>query len=284
MRQLPKPMAPFNVVCNACISGISDLTLRRAFDAASDLMQRDAEQYDVYASKGTLHSLQPMKIRNEDIALGNLTKQQLKDLYGTYMVKREAGRKYYDEILMLSDDGVCPLCSCGYVSTLDHYLPKGLFPSISVLPTNLVPACRDCNTSKLAGFGTELEMSIHPYFDDQRFFTDRWIFAKIRFEHCVRAEYFVSPPAHWDFVSKRRVKAHFKDLNLQKKYAVAAADELASTADMLSTYLVTEEERVRYLNARATSFRINNVNAWQAALLSALASDKWYVTEGFRYK
>jgi len=42
----------------------------------------------------------------------------------------------------------CFLCSISEVSSLDHYLPKELFPHFSILPQNLIPSCSKCNSLK----------------------------------------------------------------------------------------------------------------------------------------
>ncbi|MDH6298227.1 5-methylcytosine-specific restriction endonuclease McrA [Agrobacterium fabrum] len=62
--------------------------------------------------------------------------------------------------------GRCVLCSVFQPRTLDHFLPKESWPSLSVLTLNLVAACADCNRIK----GTLANASpgqqfVHPYFD-----------------------------------------------------------------------------------------------------------------------
>jgi hypothetical protein len=64
---------------------------------------------------------------------------------------------------------VCPSCGePGRPRTLDHYLPKNIFPELSVLLLNLTPMCDWCQGEKLTSFVTEdgQKRYIHPYFDD----------------------------------------------------------------------------------------------------------------------
>lgn len=71
---------------------------------------------------------------------------------------------------------VCPSCGePGRPRTLDHYLPKDIFPEFSVLLLNLTPMCDWCQGEKLAGYVTEdgQKRYIHPYFDD----VDRVLFS-----------------------------------------------------------------------------------------------------------
>jgi hypothetical protein len=64
---------------------------------------------------------------------------------------------------------VCPSCGePGRPRTLDHYLPKDIFPELAVLLLNLTPMCDWCQGEKLTGYLTEdgQKRYIHPYFDD----------------------------------------------------------------------------------------------------------------------
>ncbi|MBN4864789.1 MULTISPECIES: hypothetical protein [Providencia] len=64
---------------------------------------------------------------------------------------------------------VCPSCGeAGRPRTLDHYLPKDIFPELSVLLLNLTPMCDWCQGEKLTDYVTEdgQKRYIHPYFDD----------------------------------------------------------------------------------------------------------------------
>lgn len=61
--------------------------------------------------------------------------------------------------------GRCPICgaSFGYSQvTLDHILPKSIYPSLAILPINLVPICYYCNTRKNKKIS---ERVFHPYFE-----------------------------------------------------------------------------------------------------------------------
>lgn len=61
----------------------------------------------------------------------------------------------------------CPLCGSPGGRSLDHALPRSLFPEFSILRENLVPACTMCNTDEKGGTyrGSRPERFIHPYYD-----------------------------------------------------------------------------------------------------------------------
>lgn len=61
----------------------------------------------------------------------------------------------------------CPMCGSLGGRSLDHALPRGLFPEFSILHENLVPACTMCNSDEKGGIyrGRRPERFIHPYYD-----------------------------------------------------------------------------------------------------------------------
>lgn len=74
----------------------------------------------------------------------------------------------YIDALRRSTQGACPVCGGAAASTLDHYLPKEIFPQFSLYSRNLVPACHRCNHAKgqlYRGMNVG-ERGVHPYFDD----------------------------------------------------------------------------------------------------------------------
>jgi len=66
------------------------------------------------------------------------------------------------------DLDLCPACGePGAPNTLDHFLPKGRFPHLSIVPANLFPMCDACQAEKLekTGDANHPRFFIHPYFD-----------------------------------------------------------------------------------------------------------------------
>lgn len=63
----------------------------------------------------------------------------------------------------------CPACGeDGTPNTLDHYLPKDIFPEFSVTLINLFPMCDICQGKKGVDFKNDVgeRLFIHPYFDE----------------------------------------------------------------------------------------------------------------------
>ncbi|SFT63088.1 hypothetical protein SAMN04487870_1153 [Pseudoalteromonas sp. DSM 26666] len=73
--------------------------------------------------------------------------------------------------MMRNDHGLlcCPSCGeDGSPGTLDHYLPKDIFPELSICLANLTPMCNHCQKAKLTAYMTEEgdKAYFHPYFDE----------------------------------------------------------------------------------------------------------------------
>ena len=62
----------------------------------------------------------------------------------------------------------CPACGeSGRPNTLDHFLPKGVYPQFAIVPHNLFPMCDACQGAKLekTGDADDPKFFIHPYYD-----------------------------------------------------------------------------------------------------------------------
>ncbi|WP_157043141.1 hypothetical protein [Rhodopseudomonas palustris] len=63
---------------------------------------------------------------------------------------------------------ICPACGeAGRPNTLDHYLPKDVYPHFCVTPHNLFPMCDACQIEKGSKTGdvADPRFFLHPYYD-----------------------------------------------------------------------------------------------------------------------
>ena len=216
MKKLLRPNISGHESYDTCVSGVEAGDLKNRFVACHDTIDEQTNEYINYANDGTLSSLAPLICRrNEDpIVIGSVLKSELVKLYDYYMVQKQPARDIYDAILVAANDK-CPFCGgIGRPKSLDHYLPKANYPQFSVFPHNLVPACRDCNTGKSNSLATNAnEQVLHPYFDDDFYFSVQWIFARVVQTEPCSLEFYVTPPDTWQDVSKDRVRQHFNDFD-----------------------------------------------------------------------
>jgi 5-methylcytosine-specific restriction endonuclease McrA len=286
MRYLAAPNDDPQTVYEICINSIKDCNLRARLNNVTNNIVCAATDYKQKAKAQLLYSIPQNNCRNDEIALGEVTKEELKDVYSLQMVGRaKPARAIYDSLLSQSPLGKCPFCGFGQASTLDHYLPKAKYPQFSVLPFNLVPSCKDCNTGKSTAIATTAEgQSLHPYFDHQNFIDDQWLHAEVIQTIPAIIRFFVKAPEHWDDISKTRVQSHFTAFNLASRYSLEAGNQLACLR-----YLLVDFHKLRGINGirqhltrEAQSYFCLHSNSWQTAMFQALVASDWYCDGGFQ--
>lgn len=283
MRRINKPIVDPAEVYDACASGIDDPALAGRFTIARDEVIARFQEYGLRAGTHQLFSFMA-SVRGNDSqqVLAGMTKKEFVDLYSKQMVgKRKPGRKYYDRLMMLAPLGKCPFCGFGQASTLDHFLSKACYPEFSVLSTNLVPACTDCNKGKGASVVTYNSQMLHPYFEGEIVETEPWLFAEVIESAPATVRYFVQPPDFWSADLAQRVANYFRDLDLARRFAIEAAAMIAGLAYQLDE-LETRDLRQAHLSWVARAERGNRKNSWEAALYEALAESDWFQVGGYR--
>ncbi|MEQ8427422.1 MAG: HNH endonuclease [Gammaproteobacteria bacterium] len=284
MKKLPLPGHSARSTFDTCVSGISEFTLRSRFDAVVSDFESWANYYDVQATMANLFSIQPFTADGTNIVFGTITKNELSKLYTYYMVKKSSARYIYDHILISANDK-CPYCGgIGRPRTLDHYLPKSKYPQFSVVPNNLLPCCRDCNSgNKQTSIATsEEEQVLHPYFDHDKFFNQQWINARVHPGNPCCLEYYVNPPCSWSHTDKARVLKHFNDFGLDARYSIQAGEELSILIDQRKGHMekFTNNQFSQYLSSIGSSSSLF-VNHWKKIMYQTLAADSWFCNENF---
>jgi hypothetical protein len=182
-----------------------------------------------------------------------------------------------DAILDAAPMGICPLCGGREATTLDHYLPRAGYPEFAVLPLNLIPCCRECNTDKLDQVRQNgCAVYLHLYIDvlDE---TQRMLFADVAIDASVPAiEFSVRPPVGMDAVLAKRVETHFRALHLagyyQKKAIEEAGVQVQSVDDQLDAAVPVPDIQAGLRRQAAYVSRLHGVNHWRYAALEAFAS------------
>lgn len=279
IKKLPDdPCSVFNV----CIGSIEDVGLRDRLTELYPGYGKIASDYEDLATDAKLSSLSVHAGGNDSVVIRSVTKGELKNLYTQQMVgEKKPGRLVYEKIRSLSLGKLCPSCGFGQVKTLDHYLPKSKYPLYSVLPANLIPSCRDCNTGKLAASASiAADQPIHPYFDQQHFFNDQWLVASVVETEPATVSFSVSPPDSWDPLSKARAAAHLESYDLSDRFSVRVGEHLAVLRHQLARFADPLSRGV-HLREIAEDFELVHKNSWQTATHQALAASSWYCEVGF---
>jgi 5-methylcytosine-specific restriction endonuclease McrA len=282
VRKIPRPSLNTRTTYVDCISDVTDAGERAAYLSIADEVQTAGDTFEAAVTSLTLH-----RMAAAAPVAANITTDKLKEVYTVRMVARAAGRKHYNTLLASAPFGTCPLCSIGEVSTLDHYAPKSRHPMLAVVPINLVPACSICNLGKHDDLPSgPTKHNLHPYLDDFTVIDDhQWLVAEINHTSPASFKFLVSaPPPAWTPVLAERVRHHFGSFELDRRFALRAANQLVSIRYSLDALYAAggAADVQNFLRVEAESRRRAQRNSWDTAMYSAMAADPWFANGGFR--
>lgn len=278
MRNLPHPPEDADNFFLLCVSRIKNKDLKERLRAARPVVVAAAAEFVAKATFTELHQLQP-----HSGAGPRVSTPEMVAVYTGRMAKvGQPGRAVYDRLRLAPVDGLCPLCGHRPVDSLDHHLPKQQFPSLAVVPANLVPACFSCNKLKETYVPTRAQQeTLHPYFDDVS--RETWLVAMVLPIQPAAVVFAAYPPAAWPALLQQRVAHHLHQFELSSLYTAQAAVELTNIRFGLNEVYASGGAAAvqHHLDREARSRRHHCLNSWQSALYTALAADAWYCSGGF---
>lgn len=291
MRQLPAPKYQAMDIYDHSVAGLGDDQLRARFVANRSQVVIAFAAFDAETITKTWCNL-PRAVHGNPhaIVLGGLSKADLVSLYNDGVVRsRGTPRTIYDQIKLAAHDE-CPYCGGigemgleGELGTADHYLPKARFPSYSVLPLNLVPACQVCNNGMGSSFPNDPNLQpLHPYLDAAHFFDQKWTTAFVREGEPIVVDFDVEPPADWPEKDRQRVRQHFADCNLSNRYRARVSQELVPLVSQRKSSLA----ELGTVHFREHLMTVANepdlpINGWKRTLYHALANSVWFCEQQF---
>lgn len=288
MKKLTAPNCrPTTYLYDESVAGLSNEALRVKFEENRPQIVEAFDAFDNESGARTwCHLPRAAHGQPNAIIVGNLSKAELAWLYDYGVVRSNgAPRKIYDQIKLSAYDE-CPYCGVGelgVVGTVDHFLPKALFPSYSVLPLNLVPACQVCNKCMGSGFPTEPNRQpLHPYLDNDHFFYEKWTTGTLRQEEPLVVDFDVDPPDGWPAIDRERVTQHFKVCKLKERYRSRVWSDLSPLISQRKTTLkeLSADDFRDHLLVIANEPNLP-INGWKRTLYFALANSAWFCEREF---
>lgn len=249
-----------------CVESYTDPDKKRRLLACKHLVEADSASYQ---------KLVPSRI--DEFTISELpvdvSSDEMKKVYDEKFARTDTvGRTYYDAIMAQVERGVCPICGVRMVSTLDHYLPKAKVPTLSVTPSNLIPACRDCNMDKKTNMILTPDATpVHLYYD--RLPEGPWLHVQIGDN--LEITYYVSCPDGWDESLKGRVEGHLDVYHLHGLYSAHAASEIEDKKRMWKKLigLGREQDVIDDICEMRSSAEANDLNSWKSALYRGLEKE-----------
>jgi hypothetical protein len=279
VRSLPKPTLPPDEIFRAAIRSMS-----RARDQAHHLVEVPNVAALGVLYDQTLSVTDAAALPRPKFTLARLTSEEMGRVY-TYRLRRLESpiRHYYDDVLAAPDDDTCPYCGQRTAETVDHYVPQESFSALNVTPTNLVPACFDCNRLKGKYKPDANDPAIlHPYFDNIDHVP--WLGAQIRWPRTPsqssppKADFEVNRSAIETTLLADRVERHFTLLRLRRLFRSHAGQRLNALERRLpDVFRTSGATGVRHhLREEASSLLSYANNYWERRLYLALLADSHY--------
>lgn len=244
-------------VYDDCISSIKD---KEKYEQAKPEIVNSTNKFKLLAENNQLNEV-PKGFTS------NLEKEDLVNLY-EYKLGRKNVSKYREILLNRKGVRLCPYCDIGSITTLDHILPKKEYPNLSVSPSNIVPACKDCNTNKGTMSPSINDEVINLYVDEVNSF--RWLFVDFIDDEDIKIfpKYYILEEEKWESKQLfKKVTTLVNKLNLLDKFE----------NQMVSNFFDTVKSFFRFSNLK----NFDDLNQfWKNIKLTSEDYDKNY---GYNY-
>lgn len=278
MYSLTRPAITATEAYTLAVSAIKMQRSRQPYLDATASVVAKCVQFDSLAERGAFH----LSIAR-DFDVDGLESEDMVALYDNQFTNRVKTATLRNSIKNAAPNARCPYCGQGYVSELDHYLPKTAFAATSVHPANLDPCCRDCNFAKRAYVpGNDAPALLHPCFDDD-VVQIPWLSATLeRGAASIPKVTFRVQLREPNGPLLARLERHMEVFRLQDRFAAWSAQALSDFAIFLSTESgrsLTREQAERYLHQNAVILSGGRTNSWEHAAYSAMADSDWYLRD-----
>ena len=168
---------------------------------------------------------------------------------------------------------VCPACGeLGRPNTLDHYLPKNLYPHFCVTPVNLFPMCDACQLAKgvKVGDAQTPRFFIHPYFD--AFVAEQVLRLEIYppFDapsFALRIVDDLDPP------EARLVRTHIRELEIERRYSSFFRNQHRRLLRLVGAMRVAGQDVQQTLTTFKLGVTEPSLNAWEHVFYASVINN-----------
>lgn len=231
-------------------------------------METEFNEFIRHDINGTLHLLPSMTMTDaqKQLHLDNYSYSKTKNL-------REAVMQRQHEI----QDKICPFCTINEYTTMDHFLPKELYPSHSVNSNNLIPCCQGCQNfkgTKVSEGGNRLFLNLYSdILPDEQYLFVRFIFNG---NTLPVIEFFMQNVNGIDPVLFRIILSHYDKLHLFERFSDLAFDEIKKLQSQIRYFvgILPDEEIKRSVYSQCSDdCAYYGSNYWKSILMKACIDD-----------
>lgn len=215
-----------------------------------------------------------------------LPKTRARALLHAYKIRTASMKEFRGLLLKPKIKGFseCPYCGINEPKTLDHYLPKELFPEFSIHSLNLLPVCGVCNSNyKKHQFKTAggRRIFIHSYFDIIPSFA--FIDVDVTISSAIFLKFSpIITNLHKAF--SELFARHFNGLGLAERFLLKSSAEIIRLRPAMVRFYASggwpmvAEELHKEMDGHRKELKDNH---WRIALLKALSSSQDFCDQGF---
>jgi len=160
--------------------------------------------------------------------------------------ENNAIREFREELTL---ESTCPYCDYHEMefdsASVDHFIPKSLYPLLAIFPKNLVVACTACN-DRIKKEKLYLPI-MHPYFnnlDDYFYFTYK--------DEVIDIEFY----DHISSKDREKVKNYFKLFNLEDRYNKYCKKKLIRLKEGIQRNVIKQIKGIESISIDEIQFRI----------------------------
>lgn len=267
MRNLPHySLHPFAFYKN--IVGRRHNPARSSLIAMESQMKTEFDTFIRHDLNGTLHILPNMVMSNyqKSLHLDNYSYKKTKDLRESVMLR-----------VNYRLDKICPFCTINEYTSMDHFLPKELYPAHSVNSNNLIPCCQKCQDYK----GILVQAGGHRLF--LNLYTDilpkqQYLFVRFNFNGNIvpEVDFYMQNINAIDQDLYNLIYSHYDKLHLFERFNDLAADEIKRLQSQIRYNVGTQSDKdIKFsvYSQCADDRAYFGFNYWKSILMQACVDD-----------
>jgi hypothetical protein len=169
---------------------------------------------------------------------------------------------------------LCPACGeDGTPNTLDHYLPKEIFPEFSITPANLFPMCDACQgekSTKTVNADNE-RLFLHPYFD--QFADEQVVVLEIGRPFESPTTIVIKPHSGLDEAQSLLISRHIHELDIARRYHRFFRDEYLHLLRLVHSSREKGQDVRRNLEMFREYALSKSANSWRHVFYAGVLAD-----------